>query len=708
MGNSLLKITKLISRLEASFLLLIMALIPLLGGCSREVVSQSVISAEASFEQEGEETGKKPVVSEESVPVELTEEEKLKAQIEVADSVISEFIAGLKSYQLERYNCTLADFNQDGRMEIVIAMEGGSGHYTYFSIYEVNDDYKTAKKLEEFDYSDYGPQKSAPDIIRDEWHGIYDPETEDYKYYVWDIEVDGAMVSRRRLKELSFGETKGIKNVLVAKNDEPSDESVFLDSHFFDADRNEISKEEYDKRVEDLENDYNITYRIDWLYIDKLQTDKTLREEQLIDLYKGQKLYFGDSVEAYAQETLEKMLEDWGDYVQEFNITPSIIDRAVIRTDKGDLYHFHIDLDVAALWGYIVGKTTEGVQTLYEYEYSARTRYNIYEGGYIHHIGSDSAASWGEDLCQIEDTIKTIYSYEFEPLKDYLEWRYERDFGKESNSVEKMKEAGMTASDIFGTFMQRMTIGDKHIWLLNFDNGVQEDAKSMAYDSLAVSDIPGNITVCREEEDFIEKCKAELKRQGYDIDKIFEKLVVGERESWIWGKPYTESVLYAGKVTDFGRLFESKPVFYSVADVCGDETEEDAYLSRASIYVIDKENNKVIYEGSSYEKLLNWNGNKGIIYQRDGGAPEHTYYKYIVLNENGEAQDKCTWALYDGNEDGTFDAKDYYEFNDKEVNYTEWKELTAEYMEMAKHAVEWEEIKDPWVQYEQKNMWGEE
>ena len=76
------------------------------------------------------------------------------------------------------------------------------------------------------------------------------------------------------------------------------------------------------------------------------------------------------------------------------------------------------------------------------------------------------------------------------------------------------------------------------------------------------------------------------------------------------------------------------------------------------------------------------------------------------MDQNGEAEIKCTWALYDGNEDGIFDAKDYYEFNDKEVSYTEWKELTAEYMEMAKHTVEWEKIEDPWVQYEYKNMWG--
>ncbi len=322
-----------------------------------------------SIEQEKEKTGKKPIVSEESVPVELSEEEKLKAQIEVAESVISEFIAGLESYQLDRYYFTLADFNQDGRMEIVIAMEGGSGHYTYFSIYEVNDDYKTAKKIEEFDYSDYVAQKSAPDIIRDEWYGIYDPETEDYKYYIWDIEVDGAMVSCRRLKELSFGETKGIKNVLVIKNDEPSDESVFLDSHYYDVDRNEISEEEYDKQVADLENNYNIAYRIDWLYIDELQSDKTLREEQLIDLYKGQKIYFGDSVEVYAQETSDKLLEEMREYIPDYNGKPSIIDRTIIKTDKGDLYHFHIDLDVALLWGYIVEETPEGVQTVYDYEY---------------------------------------------------------------------------------------------------------------------------------------------------------------------------------------------------------------------------------------------------------------------------------------------------------------------------------------------------
>ena len=434
--------------------------------------------------------------------------------------------------------------------------------------------------------------------------------------------------------------------------------------------------------------------------------EEKLEEPQEIEEPEYKEVSFPKNVEDYAAEILEKMAEE--DFVKLYDLKPCIIDRAIIKTDKGDLYHFHIDMEVAALWGYIVGETPEGVQTLYDYEYSARTRYNIYEGGYIQHIGESSAASWGEELYQVEDTIKTIYSYESEPLEDYLEWRYERDFGKESNIVEKMKEAGMTDSDIFGTFMQRMTIGGKHIWLLWFYKGAPESVKNMAYDALAVSDIFDNVMVCREEDDFIEKSKAELKRQGYDADKIFENLIVGERESWIWGKPYTDTILYNGRATYLGWVFDSKPVFYSAADVCGDESEEEAYLSSANIYVINKKNNLVIYTGSSYEKLLNWNGHKGIIYQRDGGAPTHTCYQYIVMDENGNAQTECTWARYDGNEDGVFDAEDYYEFNDKEVTYTEWQELTAEYMEMAEHATDWEEIKDPWVKYEIRNMWGHE
>lgn len=259
-------------------------------------------------------------------------------------------------------------------------------------------------------------------------------------------------------------------------------------------------------------------------------------EPKEIEEPEYQEVSFPENIEAYAGEILEKKAKAEEDFVKLYDLKPCIIDRAIIKTDKGDLYHFHIDMEVAALWGYIVGETPEGVQTLYDYEYSARNRYNIYEGGYIQNIGESSAASWGEDLYLVEDSIKMIYSYESEPLEDYLKWRYERDFGKESNIPEKMKEAGMTDSDIFGTFMQRMAIGGKHIWLLEFYKGAPESVKNMAYDALAVSDISANVMVCREEDDFIEKSKAELKRQGYDTDKIFENLIVGERESWIWGE----------------------------------------------------------------------------------------------------------------------------------------------------------------------------
>ena len=185
----------------------------LLCGCAKTESVESV--SVASVSETVESFAGEPEVSvetEEPEPIELTEEEKLAAQIAVAEQVIDDYSEDIDSLLRKDYYCTLTDFNQNGRLEIVLAACAGSGRYTYFAIYEVNDDYKTAQNLKEFDYRDYDGVVSAPDIIQDEWQGVYDLESETYKYYLWDYEVEGARIACARLKELSFGEKKGIKN----------------------------------------------------------------------------------------------------------------------------------------------------------------------------------------------------------------------------------------------------------------------------------------------------------------------------------------------------------------------------------------------------------------------------------------------------------------------------------------------------------------
>ncbi len=262
----------------------------LLCGCAKteSVEPVSVVSTSESVESIETE----PEVSaeiEEPETVELTEEEKLAAQIAVAEQVIDEYSEDLDDLMREHCFCTLTDFDQNGRLEIVLASCVGSGRYTYFAIYEVNDDYKTAKILEEFDYRNYNESESAPDIIIHEWQGVYDPESDTYKYYLWDNEVEGARIACARLKELSFGEKKGIKNYCLGiTRDEIDPETGLLVSQYYDAEHNEISKKEYEKRIADLKDSYNVAYAIGWEWLGNLQEDKDSRAEKLTELYKWQ------------------------------------------------------------------------------------------------------------------------------------------------------------------------------------------------------------------------------------------------------------------------------------------------------------------------------------------------------------------------------------------------------------------------------------
>ncbi len=88
---------------------------------------------------------------------------------------------------------------------------------------------------------------------------------------------------------------------------------------------------------------------------------------------------------------------------------------------------------------------------------------------------------------------------------------------------------------------------------------------------------------------------------------------------------------------------------YAVYDMSGDNIPELIIKTQRAfdIFMIKDNAVTVWHQGSNYAKPLN---NMAILYERPGGAPEHTYYQYYKLGPNGEEIEKITFSIYSGTE----------------------------------------------------------
>lgn len=153
-----------------------------------------------------------------------------------------------------------------------------------------------------------------------------------------------------------------------------------------------------------------------------------------------------------------------------------------------------------------------------------------------------------------------------------------------------------------------------------------------------------------------------------------------------------EYVLYNENEVKLIDLLKGEKVLYACADINGDSKEEIGFVSNGTLYLIELSDMKVIYEGVSYEHLVNKDGRFGLLYQRNGGAPKNIEYQFICFDEKNNANIECTWACYDDNQNDMFDGSDYYYFDDQKISYEEWNEKTAGYMNLLEGAEEWKEL----------------
>ncbi|WP_349670777.1 hypothetical protein [Lacrimispora sp.] len=98
------------------------------------------------------------------------------------------------------------------------------------------------------------------------------------------------------------------------------------------------------------------------------------------------------------------------------------------------------------------------------------------------------------------------------------------------------------------------------------------------------------------------------------------------------------------------------------------------------------------HSGPDYESPLN---NGAILYQRDGAAPTHINYYYLVLDSNGKETSKVNFSKYHSvDESVKTESTDYDVFmmEDKEVSEEEWNSLTKDYLSNSSDIIVWKEI----------------
>ncbi len=98
------------------------------------------------------------------------------------------------------------------------------------------------------------------------------------------------------------------------------------------------------------------------------------------------------------------------------------------------------------------------------------------------------------------------------------------------------------------------------------------------------------------------------------------------------------------------------------------------------------------HDGPDYESPLN---NGAILYERDGAAPTHINYYYLVFESNGNEVSKVYFSKYHSvDESDSIESADYevFMFEDKEISEEEWNSLTNEYLSASSDLIIWNSL----------------
>ena len=620
-----------------------------LAGCGKSTSDSGKIVAESISDIATETPAGE--VSDDEVK-ELTLLEKVMPLAEVVD----EFVGNLYGSEVHEYFYTVTDLNQNGQPEILFAAFLGSGRYTYLSIYEADSEFKSAKRLEEFDCI----SEDAPDIIKDKLEGIYDSKEGTYSYFDTDYVRYGFTEHSSILMALSFGEKNTVRRYLFEEYELTDDDEICMT--YFDSERNEISEEEYYTKLNDIEKSYNIEYKINWEKLDELLSDMDARAEQLAEVFESQEF------KVLSEEEMAKSSIESGDPELDVEI------RRVVNLSEEEEFENAEWVEEDICFRVAIQLVEEPEDTADRYRHN-RDYIFVKREGRIEYVMIDYPG--------MEDWHLDRYAHS---ACDFFVSYVDVTFDQNKDIIIYLGGAGPRFNEVCCAYVYedgQYVYKKSFEGILNFSINEEENLiYGSYYDGMLANaciekySYENGEFVLDSSEEYSEKKYRDFCFYTYvDKDRIIRSL-----------RDYVE---YKGEMVKLADLLDGKQIFYCKEDVIGDSHEEEAFLSGGMLYLLDRKNNRIVYEGVSYEQLVKHLNEKGILYKRDGGAPKNTYYQYFSFDENNEIHTECTWAVYDANDNNVFDEQDYYEFNDKEVSYVDYQKMTEKYSELSQYARAW-------------------
>lgn len=153
-------------------------------------------------------------------------------------------------------------------------------------------------------------------------------------------------------------------------------------------------------------------------------------------------------------------------------------------------------------------------------------------------------------------------------------------------------------------------------------------------------------------------------------------------------------------------LLETDNGMYIFSDIDNDGEDELHIRSLRHYHTlkINGDTIDIIYDGAIYNRPVNENGLCGILYYRPGGAPKHDTYKFTTFGKNGEIIEELLFEWYDDNGNQLMDEKDFYYYNESEIEMEQWKNKAQIYINSKDNPLMWESWESSSIKYRSENM----
>lgn len=150
------------------------------------------------------------------------------------------------SYGNEIYQYAVTDLDRNGRLELIVSVNEGTGFYTYSEFYEVSETYDSLRECT----ADFPEGDSQPDIMNEAATAYYDTDAGTYHYIFYDLLKASFEVYYENKRAVTLQNGQISQKALAFSTATYSGEDGTEDTTYKDASGKQITEEEYDS-IED-------------------------------------------------------------------------------------------------------------------------------------------------------------------------------------------------------------------------------------------------------------------------------------------------------------------------------------------------------------------------------------------------------------------------------------------------------------------------